>query len=94
MKRVAAWLMRAQEAAICVVSKWWRPVTFIGIAGGTVVNFIVIPLSTWELPDLAAGAAWITAATAAMGLRSWEKKHGIARASTSQHQNKPEGPPP
>jgi hypothetical protein len=72
-------ILRWQEAALCLVSKWWRPVTCIGIAGGALVNLVIIPLVNWEVPDMASSAAYVAAATAAFGVRAWEKKVGIAR---------------
>lgn len=72
-------LMRWQEAALCFVSKWWRPVTCVGIAGGALVNLIVIPLYQWQVPDMTAAAAYVAAATAAFGVRAWEKRAGVAR---------------
>jgi len=72
-------LMRIQEAALCAVSKWWRPVTCIGIAGGAVVNLVIIPLYQWQVPDMTAAAAYVAAATAAFGVRAWEKRAGVAR---------------
>lgn len=69
----------AQEAVLCFVSKWWRPATCIGIAGGAIINLVVIPLRTWTPISMVDAAAYIAAATAAFGVRSWEKKHGIAK---------------
>lgn len=71
-------LMRAQEAALCLVRKWWRPVTQIGIAGGLVINGMVIPLWKWEAADMTALAAYVAAATAAFGVRAYEKIKGAA----------------
>lgn len=71
-------IMRAQEAALCLVRKWWRPITQIGIAGGMVVNGVVIPLYKWEVPDMTAMAAYVAAATAAFGVRAWEKHKSAA----------------
>lgn len=76
--RIKATVLSWQEVALCVVRKWWRPVTCIGIAGGTIVNFIAIPLKTWTVPDLAAGAAWITACAAAFAVREVGKKWGTS----------------
>ena len=70
-------ILKAQETALCFVRKWWRPVTCIGIAGGSVVNLIVIPLVNWEVPDLAAAAAYVAAVTAAFGVRAFEKYKGL-----------------
>lgn len=69
-------LLKAQETALCLVRKWWRPVTCIGIAGGALVNLIVIPLATWTVPDMTAAAAYVTAATAAFAVREWGKHKG------------------
>ena len=72
-------LLKAQDALLCLVSKWWRPVTCIGIAGGALVNLVIIPLVNWEVPDMTAAAAYVAAATAAFGIRAWEKRVGVAR---------------
>lgn len=69
----------AIEAVICVVSKLWRPVTCIGIAGGALINLVIIPLYTWTPIDLTAAAAYIAAATAAFTVRTWEKIKGVAK---------------
>lgn len=60
------------------VRKWWRPATCIGIAGGALVNLVVIPLATWTVPDMTAAAAYVTAATAAFAVREWGKHKGTA----------------
>ena len=60
------------------IRRWWRPVTCIGIAGGALVNLVIIPLYRWEVPDMTAAAAYITAATAAFAVREWGKMKGSA----------------
>ncbi len=70
-------IMAAQEAALCLVRKWWRPATCIGIAGGAIVNLVVIPLVNWAVPDMTAAAAYVAASTAAFGVRAWEKQKGL-----------------
>jgi hypothetical protein len=70
--------LAAQEVALCLVRKWWRPVTCVGIAGGAIVNLIVIPLMKREVPDMAEAAAYVTAATAAFAVREWGKVQGTA----------------
>jgi len=71
-------LLAVQEVALCFVRKWWRPATCIGIAGGAIVNLIVIPIYRWEVPDMTAAAAYVAAATAAFGVREWGKYKGTA----------------
>lgn len=73
-----ATILRWQEVALCFTRKWWRPATCIGIAGGMIVNAIIIPLTTWTVPDMTALAAYVAAATAAFGVRAWEKTKGAA----------------
>lgn len=71
-------VLRVQEMALCAVRKWWRPATCIGIAGGAIVNLVVIPLVNWEVPDMTAAAAYVTAATAAFAVREFGKIKGTA----------------
>lgn len=73
-----ATVLRWQEVALCFIRKWWRPVTCIGIAGGSIVNLVVIPLVNWQVPDMTAAAAYVTAATAAFAVREWGKIKGSA----------------
>ena len=71
-------VLRWQEIALCVVRKWWRPVTCTGIAGGTIVNLVILPLKTGTIPNMAEGAAWITACAAAFAVREVGKKWNTA----------------
>lgn len=71
-------LLGVESVALCVVRKWWRPVTCIGIAGGAVVNLVVIPLVNWQVPDMTAAAAYVAATTAAFGVRAFEKWKGVS----------------
>lgn len=74
-------IIATQEAALCLVSKWWRPVTCIGIAGGALINLVVIPLWTWTPINMVEAAAYVAAATAAFGVRTFEKVKGVSRGS-------------
>ena len=69
-------LLAIQEMALCLVRKWWRPVTCIGIAGGALVNLVIIPLAKWEVPNMAEAAAYVAAATAAFAVREVGKAWG------------------
>lgn len=69
---------RVETAALDLVRKWWRPVTCIGIAGGALVNLVIIPLIKREVPDMAAAAAYVAACTAAFSVRAFEKSKGVA----------------
>lgn len=80
MKRpISDRLKDALDVAVCLVSKTWRPVTCIGIAGGALVNLVIIPIYKWEVPDMTAAAAYVAAATAAFSVRTWEKLRGVAK---------------
>lgn len=69
--------LRWQEALLCLFRKWWRPITQMAIAGTLVVNGIVIPVATWTVPSMAEMAAYVAAATAAFGVRAYEKSKGL-----------------
>lgn len=71
-------LLAIEGVALCIVRKWWRPATCVGIAGATVINLCIIPLVTWTVPSLAEGAAWITACAAAFAVREVGKSWGTA----------------
>lgn len=75
--KIKATLLQWQEAALCLVRKWWRPVSCIGIAGGSIVNLVIIPLYKMEVPDMTAAAAYVTAMAAAFGVRAFEKIKGV-----------------
>jgi hypothetical protein len=71
-------LMRAQEVGLCLIRKWWRPVTCVGIAAGTIINLCIIPLMTRSIPNMGEGAAWIGACAAAFAVREVGKAWGTA----------------
>lgn len=70
-------LMRAQEIALCLIRKWWRPLTCVGIAGSMIVHGVVLPLLTRSHPDLTGLAALVTACAAAFAVREWGKTKGV-----------------
>lgn len=69
---------RMLSAVLDFIRKAWRPATCVGIAGGAIVNLVVIPLVNWQVPDMTAAAAYVTAATAAFAVREWGKIKGSA----------------
>lgn len=71
-------LLAIQEIALCLVRKWWRPITCIGIAGGAIVNLIVVPLKQKVPINLAEAAAFVTACAGAFAVREWGKIKGSA----------------
>lgn len=70
--------IKSLDVVLCFVRKAWRPATCVGIAGGAIVNLVVIPLVNWEVPDMTAAAAYVTAATAAFAVREYGKIKGTA----------------
>ena len=70
---------RCEKAALGLVQRWWRPVTCIGIAGGGIVNLVIIPLVNWQPADLTQAAAYVAACTAAFAVREVGKAWGTAK---------------
>jgi hypothetical protein len=76
MNRALECVVRTQQVALCLVQKWWRPVTCIGIAGSVITNGVYIPLHKGEAVDMTGLAALIVAATGAFAVREVGKKWG------------------
>jgi putative flippase GtrA len=53
-------------------------VTCIGIAGGAVVNLVILPLLKKQSPNLAEAAAFVTACAGAFAVREYGKIKGTA----------------
>lgn len=71
-----AWFLRLQDAALCFVRKWWRPLVQLGIGGSLLTNGVAVPLITRSYPDLTGLAACIVAAAPFAAIRAWEKAKG------------------
>lgn len=71
-------LTRLQACALETIRRWWRPLSCVGIAGGAIVNLVVIPLVNWEVPNMAEAAAYVAAMTAAFAVREVGKHWGTA----------------
>jgi hypothetical protein len=69
-------LMRAQEIALCVVRKWWRPLTCAGIAASMWTHGVIVPILTKTSTDLTGLSLLVTAAAAAFAVREVGKIMG------------------
>ena len=74
-------ILAAEKVALCIIRKWWRPVTCVWIAATMAVHGVVVPLymlfKHGQAPtDLAALAALVTAIAAAFAVREWGKIKG------------------
>lgn len=69
-------LNKILDIPLCLIRKWWRPVTCVGIAGSVLVHGIILPLMNNTPAELMSLSALITAATAAFAVREWGKVKG------------------
>lgn len=76
--KIKATILRVQEAALCLVQKWWRPMTYIVLGTGTIVNTVVIPLWKMTPVNLAEFAALIASWSPMIAIREWGKAQGVA----------------
>lgn len=72
---------RVMEIALCVIRKWWRPITCLGIAGTMFVHGIIIPMyrlihNNDTATDLSGLSLLITAIASAFAVREWGKAKG------------------
>jgi hypothetical protein len=81
--KIKAVIMRTQDAALCLVKKWWRPMTYIVLGTGTLVNTIIIPLHKMEGINLAEFAALIASWSPIIAIREWGKVKGVETDSQS-----------
>jgi hypothetical protein len=63
---------------VCLTRKTWRPITCVGIAGGAVVNLMVLPMIQKKPVNLTEAAAFVTACAAAFAVREVGKRWGTA----------------
>ncbi len=81
-------LLSAQDTALCIVRVWWRPIMLVGVAIGTWVNLVIIPVVKWQVPNLAEAGAWIAACA---GI-SWVREYGkVQEAKAIAAANAPTG---
>jgi hypothetical protein len=70
-------LMAAQEIALCLVRKWWRPMICLGLGGALITNGIAMPLIEGKGADLVGLAALVASVTPFAWLRTQEKAKGL-----------------
>ena len=71
-------LLAIEGAILCIIRKWWRPVTCIWLSASMAMHGFVVPLVRLIEgkdvdTDLMALAALVTAITAAFAVREWGK---------------------
>lgn len=74
-------LLAFERVALCIIRKWWRPVTCIWLSGTMAVHGVILPVARFiqsgEIDtDLVSLAALVTAITAAFAVREWGKVNG------------------
>lgn len=66
-----------EQGTLKRIRVWWRPATCVGIAGGVIINAIVIPLAKNEAMDLTGFAAVIASCATIFAVREWGKIKGV-----------------
>ena len=70
-------LLAFEKVALCVIRKWWRPITCIWIAGTMAVHGVILPLLGTET-DLTGLSLLVTATAGAFAVREWGKIKGVS----------------
>lgn len=79
-------ILAAEAVVLCVIRKWWRPVTCLWIAATMAVHGVIVPLyallRTGEMPntDLTGLSLLVTAIAGAFAVREWGKIKGVDRS--------------
>lgn len=71
-----------EKVALCVMRKWWRPLTCVWIAATMAVHGVFIPLFMLivhgQMPtDLTGLSLLVTATAGAFAVREWGKVRGV-----------------
>jgi hypothetical protein len=66
-----------EQSALKRIRVWWRPATCVGIAGGVIINAVVLPLMKREPMDLSGFAAVIASCATIFAVREWGKIKGV-----------------
>lgn len=66
-----------EQGVLKRIRVWWRPAACVGIAGGVIINAIVIPLVKNEAMDLTGFAAVIASCATIFAVREWGKIKGV-----------------
>ena len=72
-------LLAAEKVALCVIRKWWRPVTCIWIAGTMAVHGVILPLMGKDT-DLTGLSLLVSAVAAAFAVREFGKIKGVSES--------------
>lgn len=76
-------LLAAEKVALCVIRKWWRPVTCIWIAGTMAVHGVFLPVARYIRTgnadtDLTGLSLLVTAIAGAFAVREYGKIKGVS----------------
>lgn len=76
-------LLAFEKVALCVIRKWWRPITCLWLAGTMAVHGVILPLLVFvrkgELgTDLTGLSLLVTATASAFAVREWGKVKGVS----------------
>lgn len=75
-------LLAFEKTALCIIRKWWRPITCVWIALTMAVHGVIAPayvlITTGQLPatDLTGLSLLVTAIAGAFAVREWGKIKG------------------
>lgn len=71
-------LLACEKIALCVIRKWWRPLTCLWIMGSMAVHGVVLPWWYAKDTDLTGLSLLVTACAGAFAVREWGKIKGVA----------------
>jgi hypothetical protein len=79
-------LLAFEKVILCVVRKWWRPITCLWIAATMAVHGVIVPLfqliTKGEVStDLTGLSLLVTSIASAFAVREWGKVKGVSNDS-------------
>lgn len=71
-------IFAVEKAALCVIRKWWRPLTCLWIATTMAVHGVILPLFMGKDTDLTGLSLLVTSCAGAFAVREWGKVKGVS----------------
>ena len=76
-------LLAFEKVALCVIRKWWRPMTCLWIAGTMAVHGVILPIARYVTTrnvdtDLTGLSLLVTAIAGAFAVREFGKIKGVS----------------
>lgn len=69
-------MLRIEGVFLCIVRKWWRPLSCLGLVAALWANMVIIPWIAKKPIEFDKASLFVTALVGAFAVREWGKIKG------------------